>query len=172
MTDGSPVISIRDLVARHHAEVYRFAYRLSGTVADAEDLSQQAFLIAHQKLHQLRDASDGRAWLFTITRNCFWRNCQRKRPVAAADLELDVGDIVDASDDDTLDPFDSEQLQAALNELPEEFRVVVAMFYFEELSYREIAESLKLPQGTVMSRLSRAKRRLREMLSPKRTSKR
>jgi RNA polymerase sigma-70 factor (ECF subfamily) len=61
--------------------------------------------------------------------------------------------------------MDRDCLQSALDELPDEFRLVVTMFYFEELSYRDIAAALKLPLGTVMSRLSRAKGRLRQRLA-------
>ena len=63
-------------------------------------------------------------------------------------------------------PLDNEGLQAALDTLPEEFRTVLLLFYFEELSYREIAAQLDLPIGTVMSRLSRGKQHLRQRLSP------
>jgi RNA polymerase sigma-70 factor (ECF subfamily) len=82
---------------------------------------------------------------------------------------LDLGDIPDpslgASPIDEASPIDGERLQLALNELPEEFRLVLVMFYFEECTYREIADKLEIPLGTVMSRLSRGKQRLRERLA-------
>lgn len=159
---NAAIIDISTLIVDHHAAMYRYAYRLSGNQSDAEDLTQQAFLIGHQKLHQLRDPSKVRGWLYTILRTCFLKSCRKKQPVAAGAIELEVDDIPQIEKKD--DNFDVEQLQLALNELPEEFRLVLAMYYFEECSYREIAAKLELPIGTVMSRLSRAKSRLRGAL--------
>jgi len=144
--------------------LYRYAYRLSGSAADAEDLTQQAFMIAQQKIAQLRDADSARSWLFTVLRNCFLKSVRRTRPASAGDLQLDVDEIPDRLA--TSEEIDSEELQAALGQLPDDFRLVLVMFYFEECSYREISEKLSLPIGTVMSRLSRAKQHLRKQLSP------
>jgi RNA polymerase sigma-70 factor (ECF subfamily) len=82
--------------------------------------------------------------------------------VAANVIDLNVDEVAGTPE---VDEVDREQLAAALTELPDEFRLVVLMFYFEELSYQEIAESLDIPIGTVMSRLSRAKGHLRQRLS-------
>ncbi len=155
-------LDVKQLVADHHQSVYRYAYRLSGSVADAEDLSQQVFLIAQSKLDQLRDESAARSWLFTILRNCFSKSLRRRQPVPAANLELNVDEI---AEDMPLDgPFDEERLQLALDQLPDEFRIVLMMYYFEDLPYREIADQQGIPIGTVMSRLSRGKGYLRTML--------
>src|SRR5262249_12323174 len=78
-----------------------------------------------------------------------------------ASLEIDASDIPAATVDE---PIDAEQLQMAINALPDEFKVVLLMFYFEQHSYRAIAEALEIPQGTVMSRLARAKAHLRRRL--------
>lgn len=82
---------------------------------------------------------------------------------------MSVEEIADRHVDDDID---RERLQLALDELPDEYRLVVAMFYFEELSYKEIASELELPIGTVMSRLSRAKGRLRHRLLAERPQQR
>ena len=155
-------MDIAQLVAEQHRAVYAYAYRLSGSVADAEDLTQQAFLVAQQKLGQLRKVESARSWLFTILRNSYLKDRQRPRPVPAASLRMNVNTIPARipSDED----IDREQLQKALSQLPDEFRMVLVMFYFEDCSYREIAERLDLPIGTVMSRLARAKGHLRSML--------
>jgi RNA polymerase sigma-70 factor (ECF subfamily) len=87
--------------------------------------------------------------------------------MAAANIDLDVDTVpaviqdVKASDLE----IDEERLKSALEAMPDEFRLVVLMFYFEDLSYKEIAAQLEIPMGTVMSRLSRAKRRLRQCLT-------
>ena len=162
MADDRARMDIDRLVAEHHQAVYRYAYRLVGSTADAEDLTQQVFLIAQQKLHQLRQPENARGWLFAILRNSVLRGRQRSTPVSTATLEFDIDSI--PAEIPNEDDIDRERLQAAINELPDEFRVVLVMFYFEECSYREIAQSLAVPMGTVMSRLSRAKGHLRARL--------
>ncbi len=162
MANGANTLDIAQLVAEQHAAVYAYAYRLCGCEPDAEDLTQQVFLVAQQKLGQLRDPSSARAWLFTILRNLFMRWLQDRKRVAVAGAEMSLDDIPAKVPDE--DDIDRERLQQAINDLPETFRLVVVMFYFEEASYREIAEALNLPLGTVMSRLARAKSHLRSKL--------
>jgi RNA polymerase sigma-70 factor (ECF subfamily) len=155
-------VEIAQLVAEHHAAIYRYAYRLTGSVPDAEDLTQQVFLAAQEKLGQLRCAENARAWLFAMLRNAFGKMCRKPRPKSAGACEVDLDNLPGAVPDD--DAIDREQLQGALNELPPSYRMVVMMFYFEDCSYRQIADQLDLPMGTVMSRLARAKAHLRSRL--------
>ncbi len=162
MADRRARMDVAQLVAEYHQAVYAYAYRLSGSVPDAEDLTQQVFLVAQQKLGQLRKAESARAWLFAILRNTFFKDRQRRRPIPVATLQLDI-DAIPAEIPDG-EQIDSERLQEAINQLPDGFRVVLIMFYFEGCSYREIAEKLDLPIGTVMSRLARAKGHLRARL--------
>ena len=158
MADARSVPQVAQLVAEHHQAVYRYAYRLTGSVQDAEDLTQQVFLAAQRKIGQLRNMDNARAWLFAILRNCFLKDRQRRRPALAADLPLNM-ELVPSPP--PKEGVDRDRLQEALNRLPDAFRLVVVMFYFEECSYREIAERLEMPIGTVMSRLARAKDHLR-----------
>jgi RNA polymerase sigma-70 factor (ECF subfamily) len=168
MSEDRAATEVQRLVADHLEAVYRYAFRLTGAAADAEDLAQQVFLLAQQKLGQLRKPEKARAWLFAILRNCFVRELQRRQPVSATDLGLDLGTVADETSADEaadelekVEAVDAQRLQQALDELSAEFRLVLTMFYFEDCSYREIAAALDLPIGTVMSRLSRAKARLR-----------
>lgn len=165
-TDGesSPAepVCIRQLVSQYHGAVFRYAYRLSGNQADAEDLVQQSFLIAQQKLHQLRQQEKARPWLFAILRSCFLKSRRRRQAVPAGTIDLEMEDV--AEDPPEREELDHEQLQAALDELPEDFRLVLVMFYFDECSYKQISEELEIPIGTVMSRLSRGKAHLRRRL--------
>lgn len=161
-------MEISQLVDQHYESVFRFAYRLSGTSHEAEDISQQAFLDAQRKLDTLRDPNKVRAWLFMIVRNLYRRRIRDRVTHGEVALEV-LADPVDqkrGSDQQAEQSLDSESLQQVLNELPEEFRSVLLLFYFRELSYREIAEQLDVPIGTVMSRLSRGKKQLRERISP------
>ncbi len=158
------VADLAGLVREHHADVYRYACRLAGCSSEAEDLTQQTFLIVHQRLQQLRDPARARNWLLAIVRRCFLKSVRRTRPTAAQDLNLNVEHVADRAP--SISQIDREELHHALCELPDDFRIVLLMFYFEELSYQEIAFELNLPLGTVMSRLSRAKGHLRKKLTP------
>lgn len=155
-------VEIGDLVLAHHQAIYGYAYRLSGNESDAEDLAQQTFLIAQQKLSQLREVGKARSWLYAILRSCYLKGLRKRQPSPAANLELNVEEIPDRALEEQA--IDGQRIQLVLNQLSEEFRIVLAMFYFEECSYKEIAARLELPLGTVMSRLSRAKGRLRQKL--------
>lgn len=159
MADRAAPLTVSQLVADHHQALYRYAYRLTGSVPDAEDLTQQVFLIAQEKLAQVRDAASVQAWLFTVLRNGYFKS--RRRNLALPLAEIDVTLVAETPPSQ---PLDSADLQAAINTLADEFKLVVLMFYFEHRSYREIAELLEVPIGTVMSRLARAKAHLRSRL--------
>jgi len=158
---GIQPLDIRTLVQEHHRDVYRYAYRLAGREVDAEDLTQQTFLIAQQRLQQIRQPQRVVSWLFTILRSCYLKAKGKSVPLSATSIELDVDSIPESPIEETID---KEAIQAAINSLPDEFKLVVVMFYFEQRSYKEIANQLQIPIGTVMSRLTRAKGRLRACL--------
>ena len=163
MDDGTRAPRVNELVEQFAELLYRYAYRLTGNAADAEDLTQQTFLRAQQKSHQLRDASAARWWLCSIMRNTFLSG--RRNPEMTVSLEMvDESAFVDEPPDSFVEP---EELQQVLLELGEEFRSPLILFYFEEFSYQEIADQMGVPIGTVMSRLSRAKAFLRRRLSEK-----
>lgn len=152
---------LTELVEQHYVLLYRYAYRLTGSQADAEDLTQQTFLTAQSKWEQLRDETRARSWLFTILRNAYLK--QRRAPACRSSYGLE--ELAVPAEESADAQFDSEQLQNAVNDLPEEFRSPVILFYFQEFSYKEIAEHMQVPLGTVMSRLARAKAWLRQRLS-------
>ena len=151
---------VTELIGQHYELLYRVSFRLTGSVADAEDLTQQTFLTAQQKLEQLRQTESAKSWLLAIMRHHFFRNRSRaaKQSVRLDSLPEPSCSMHAPNGDD------SEELQAALNDLPEEFRFPLVLFYFHELSYQEIATELTVPLGTVMSRLSRGKEHLRRRL--------
>lgn len=151
-----------DLVREHADDLYRYAFRLSGNQPDAEDLVQQTFVQATASIQSLREPAKGRSWLFTILRNVFFKICKQRSPTPVSNVAMEVDEIPATIADD---PIDEQALMQGLNELSDEHRVVLVMYYFEELSYQEIAASLDWPIGTVMSRLSRAKAKLRGKLA-------
>lgn len=152
------------LVDEHYSALYRYAYRLSGSKTDAEDLTQETFCKAQTLYDQLRDHTRVRSWLFSILRNLYLHNARAERH--RRELPLTYPDKLPESTDLSIESVDSEQLQQVLNELPELFRTPIILYYFEDFSYRDIADQMDLPLGTVMSRLSRAKDWLYKRLSP------
>ncbi|MCS7046751.1 MAG: RNA polymerase sigma factor [Gemmataceae bacterium] len=154
--------AIQQLVEDHYAPLYRFAYRLSGSLQEAEDLTQEAFCQAQAKLGQLRDPAKARSWLFSILRNSFRQKHRSDKRQQSLPPEA-LAEVPDRLPD-PLPVIDPAKLQQALAELPEDFRVPLLLFYFEDFSYREIADQLQVPLGTVMSRLARAKAYLRGRL--------
>jgi RNA polymerase sigma-70 factor (ECF subfamily) len=163
---GTPGIhrTVQGLVEENYSALYRYAYRLSGAAADAEDLTQEAFCKAQARFAQLRDPSRARPWLFSILRNAYLHRLRAERHARCVSLD-DVGDLPEPSPE-ALPDVDPEQLQQALNELSEVYRTPLILYYFGEFSYREIAEQMDLPIGTVMSKLARAKAWLRTRLLP------
>ena len=154
--------SVAQLVDALYAPLYRYAFRLSGSAADAEDLTQEAFCQAQRKLGQLRDWQRARAWLFSILRNAYLHRARTHKQMHLVSLD-GVAELPERLPE-PLPEVDPERLQRALNELPEGFRTPIVLYYFEEFSYRAIAEQMELPIGTVMSRLARAKAHLRSRL--------
>src|SRR5689334_11951500 len=106
---AGPVVDIGGLIAAHHAPLYRYAYRLTGMGADAEDLTQQAFLIAQQKLHQLREAERAAGWLYAILRNCYLKWRRKRLPMTSTLADLDMADVPQPVPE--LRAVDSEELQ-------------------------------------------------------------
>jgi RNA polymerase sigma-70 factor (ECF subfamily) len=158
---GSPQ-AIQRLVEEYYVPLYRYAYRLSGSPADAEDLTQETFCKAQLNFRQLRDAARAKSWLFSILRNAYLHRARAERQQPCISLEC-VGDVAEPLPPQLPD-IDPERLQQVLNDLPEAFRTPIILYYFEDFGYREIAEQMDLPIGTVMSRLARAKAFLRTRL--------
>ena len=160
---ASAGLGVRELIDAHYDSLYRYAYRLSGSAADAEDLTQEAFGKALARLSQLRDRDRAKGWLFRILRNAYLHRVRDERRHRTVSLDS-IGDLPDDTDDPTPE-VDPAKLQEALNDLDESFRTPVILFYFEDFSYRDIADQMDLPMGTVMSRLARAKAYLRDRLT-------
>ncbi len=149
---------------RHHADaVFAYLFRMTGSASVAEDLAQEVFLTALQKGGQIREPERVRGWLYTVARNAYLASRRAAKTAPVVTL-TEPGELPEETDRASHLDFDEERLQQALAELPPDYRVVLMMFYFEELSYREIADQLHLPLGTVMSRLSRAKSQLKSKL--------
>jgi RNA polymerase sigma-70 factor, ECF subfamily len=152
--------------------LYGYAMVLSRNSTEAEDLVQETCLRALRAIGKLRADSSVKGWLFTILRN-IWLNQLRQRRTAPDLLELGADENRAHEPADTAqDPYtqyvsgvEREQVRAAIQQLPVEFREIIILREYEELSYQEIAALLDCPPGTVMSRLARARSKLRDLLS-------
>ena len=157
--------------------LYGYAMVLSRNSAEAEDLVQETCLRALRSVERLRSNGSAKSWLFTILRN-IWLNQIRQRRTTPDLIELDSDEKgayqpADARQDPYtgyVNRVEREQVRAAIQKLPLEFREIIILREYEELSYQEIATLLDCPPGTVMSRLARARAKLRELLSGERTT--
>lgn len=154
---------MEELVDLHQATLYRFALGLTGSVHHAADLTQQTFLLWATKGHQLRDGTKVRSWLFTTLHREFLR--MRRHEVRHPHTDLETAEMeLPAEEPEVWSRLDGWTVVEALHSVEEPFRAPLLLFYLEELPYREIAEALEVPIGTIMSRISRGKTLLRQHL--------
>jgi RNA polymerase sigma-70 factor (ECF subfamily) len=153
--------------------LYSYAMILTRNQAEAEDLVQETYVRAISAMGRLRDGSNMKGWLFTILRNVWfnqlrkWRNGHQMTEIQVKDGDADsfAGPSKD-SHDLYVNKMEAERVRAAIQELPVDFREIILLREYEDLSYREIASVLDCPVGTVMSRLGRARAKLRGVLAP------
>jgi RNA polymerase sigma factor (sigma-70 family) len=153
------------LVNRHYVALYRFALTLAKSEADAADLTQQTFFLWASKGDQLRDRSKAKSWLFTTLYRQFLS--RRRHEVRFPEIQLDEAREDDMSILPNVNALDGDSIMRALGAIEEPFRAALTLFYLEQFSYKEIADVLDVPIGTVMSRLSRGKAQLRKRLLSK-----
>jgi RNA polymerase sigma-70 factor (ECF subfamily) len=163
--------SFEQAVLPHLDAAYNLAHWLTRNAADAEDVVQEAYLRAFRFFGGFRGA-DGRSWLLAIVRNTCYTWMQHNRSPELTNPE--DNDLHDIESKDLnpeallLQSADAQMVREALEELPIEFREVLVLREFEEMSYREISTITDLPLGTVMSRLARGRKRLQLALTNRR----
>ena len=162
------LISFEEAMLPHLDAAHNLARWLLRNEQDAQDVVQEAYLRAFRSFGGFH-GGNGRAWLLTIVRNTSYTLLKKNR---AADLSTAFDEEIHASSDESATPAtilehseDAELIKEAINELPAEFREIVVLRHQEGLSYKEIADIAQIPPGTVMSRLARARGKLKEYLA-------
>lgn len=167
MTDTVP-LSWEEVARIHGRRIYNFAYRLSGNPDDAADLVQEVLLRVRRGLDSYQPGSF-EGWLWRITRNAFIDEVRRRqrRPTSSLPEAIDRWSAQSSpgADEQLAAMRLGEDIQAALLELPYEFREAVVMCDVIGLSYEEIAQAVAVPVGTVRSRIHRGRRALRSALA-------
>lgn len=160
------------VILPHEASLYAPAMALTRSASDAEDLVQETLLRAFDRFETFRSDGSPRAWLHTIMRNLFY-NAYRKKSREPRQVSLDNTEGVTAEqatpvasspERQVLSQMEGAAVLQAVKGLPEEYRLVVAMADLQGLAYQEIADKLDIPVGTVRSRLSRGRERVRRSL--------
>lgn len=158
-------ISLADfnrMVADHGPTLYRMAYRMVGDQHEAEDLVQETFRSVWKSRRLFRPGGGERAWLVSIMRRRIADYWRRPRPPTVLAGERNI-EIACPADDPSREEF-ADEIQNALQRLPEELRETLLLVVVAELTHQEAADLLEVPLGTVLSRVSRARHRLREYL--------
>ncbi len=162
------IVSFEDVMLPHLDAAHNLARWLLRNEEDAKDVVQEAYLRAFKSFGGFH-GSNGRAWLLTIVRNTSYTLLKKNR---AVDLTTTFDEEIHASGDESASPAiivehaeDAELVTKAMDELPAEFREILVLRHQEGLSYKEIADIAQIPPGTVMSRLARARAKLREYLA-------
>jgi len=161
--------NFEELVKLYYRDLYRFGFSLTGNDADACDLTQQTFYIWANKGHQLKNTGSVKGWLFTTLHREFLKVCRRGKRFAHEPIDEGDPNLPHVAAD-CMNRIDAKTLLAVLGKIDEDYRAPLVLYYLEDLSYKEIAEMLAIPLGTVQSRIARAKihllRRLTEIGAP------
>jgi RNA polymerase sigma-70 factor (ECF subfamily) len=163
---------------QHAPQLFSTAMRMTRNRSDAEDLVQETFIKAWRSFATYQQGTNLRAWLFRIMTNTYINkyNAQQRKPTETEldDVEelflykrlgaVDQSQLSQSAEDQMLSLFTDDEVKKSLEELPEQFRIPVLMSDVEGFSYKEIAEILEIPLGTVMSRLHRGRKAMQKML--------
>lgn len=152
------------LVKFYYADLYRFGLSLTGSEPDACDLTQETFYIWAKKRHQIKNPAKMKAWLFTTLYRQFLQGCRHETRFKDEPIDETSAELL-TMNTDRVNRIDARTLVSFLGQLDENHRAPLVLYYLEDLSYNEIAETLAVPLGTVQSRIARAKTKLLQLLN-------
>lgn len=157
-------LTFEELVERFSEPLFRFAMSLTRTPMDAEDLVQQTFLTWAEKGHQLLDPAKVKSWLFTTLHRAHLGG--QRRVVRFPHVEIEEAEVeLPVIELDLVERLDGASLVELLGQVDEPYQAAVALFYLEDCSYPEIAETLEIPLGTVKSRIARGIAQLKQLVA-------
>ena len=159
--------SFEELAMPHFAQLYNFACWLSGDRTAAEDLVQETMVKALRGFSSYQQGSNFRAWMYRILRNTFLTSQSGLRAAVSLDSDDAPPELSTQETPESmlLAHYEQRAIQAALESLPVYFREIILLCDMEEMTYQEISQALGVPVGTVMSRLSRARKAMRGLLT-------
>ncbi len=159
LNDNGDFKCFEEHLAPHASLIYMSAYRLCGNQHDAEDYVQETFYYALKHFSQVRDRSKTKYWLFSILRNLFLKDVEKKKHRLEIEFDSFCSSLSDNKhpEHDYLEEELKALIQDVLGKLDARLRQPLKLFYFDGRSYKEISESLDIPIGTVMSRIARGK---------------
>jgi RNA polymerase sigma-70 factor (ECF subfamily) len=153
-----------EIARRHDAYLQKLALNLTGNAADAKDLHQETLLRASERFDSFRQETNARAWLATIMTNLFRDDWKHRKVVANAEGDLKCLAVVEY--EPLVSGITDAQLRDAVDALDPEQRELIELRYFKQMKYKEIAERLKAPVGTIGTRLMRTHELLKQLLTP------
>ena len=152
------------IVKLYYQDLYRFGFSLTRSEADACDLTQQTFYIWANKGHQLKDLGKVKGWLFTTLHREFLQMSRRQERFSDEPIN-EVAQNLPHVSANVVNRMDAQTMLEVLGQIDEDYRAPLVLYYSEDLSYKEIAEVLEIPLGTVQSRIARAKIHLFQLLT-------
>ncbi len=173
VSEGRTAATFEELAMPLFDQLYNFAHWLTQNRGEAEDLVQETYVKALKGFPSFQTNTNFRAWMYRILRNTFLTSRTGLRATSTVSLEeeqeggLEIPASTGTPESIFIDRTQEHLLHSAIEELPLHFREILLLSDAEEMSYKEISETLSVPLGTVMSRLSRARKALREVLQRK-----
>jgi RNA polymerase sigma-70 factor (ECF subfamily) len=172
VSEESPAATFEELAMPLFDQLYNFAHWLTQNSSEAEDLVQDTYVKALKGFSSFQANTNFRAWMYRILRNTFLTSRTGLKATSTVPLDdqeegLEMPATGGTPESIFLDRAQEQLLQSAMEQLPLHFREILLLCDLEEMSYKEISESLSIPLGTVMSRLSRARKALRDILRQK-----
>ncbi len=159
----------KKLTYPHMRLLYNVALKYTGNVFDAEDIVQETYLMAFHKFSQLKDPEKIKPWLLRILRNNFLKTCQKDNARQQLHKIDYIEFLKDGTQEDEADVLlnraaDTRIVNQAIDQLPMKYKEILILYYMDDMLYKDIAKTLDIPLGTVMSRLNRAKEALKVTL--------